>query len=90
MSMKLIDLAKKLLSGQLNADAYEAQFLSQWRRERNSGELSKDGSELGLCLSELFILVDCYTSDPDRHSSELDANGLKQETQAMLVKFKLM
>lgn len=90
MSIKLIDLAKKFVSGQLSADAYESQFLSLWRKERDSGELAKDSSELGECLSDLFILVDCYTSDADRDSSELDANGLKAETKTTLVKFNYM
>ncbi|MFC0228391.1 colicin immunity domain-containing protein [Serratia aquatilis] len=90
MSMKLIDLAKKLVSSQITADDFESQFLKTWREEGKSGELTKDTKDVGECASEIFILADCYTSDPERRESELDSAGLKKEVKATLEKFRLL
>ncbi|AHY05450.1 Colicin-D immunity protein [compost metagenome] len=90
MSLKLIDLAKKLVSSQLTADDFESQFFNLWREEGKSGQLAKVSEKVGECASEIFILADCYTSDPDRRESELDADGLKKEVKATLEKFNLL
>ncbi|EIX9908609.1 colicin immunity protein, partial [Salmonella enterica] len=41
MSIKLIDLTKKLVLSQISASDFEIQFFSLWREESNSGLLSK-------------------------------------------------
>ncbi|RJF55353.1 colicin immunity protein [Serratia inhibens] len=90
MSLKLIDLAQRLISSQLTADDFESQFFKLWREEGKAGLLAKDSKDVGECASEIFILADCYTSNPDRRESELDADGLKKEVKATLEKFNLL
>lgn len=90
MSIKLIELARKVVNLQISPSDFEAQYLKAWREEGESGLLSKDTKDIGECASELFILADCYTSYPDRRESELDDDGLKKEVKATLVKFNLL
>ena len=89
MSIKLIEFARKLVALELTADDFESQFLKTWREEGTSGQLIMDSEDVGKCASELFILADCYTPDPDRRESELDSDGLRKEVKATLEKFKL-
>jgi hypothetical protein len=90
MSLKLIELAKRLVSSQLTADDFESQFFKLWREEGKAGLLAKDSKDVGECASEIFILADCYTSNPDRRESELDSDGLKREVKETLEKFHLI
>lgn len=88
MSIVLIELAKKLVSSQMTADDFESKFFKTWREEGISGQLAEDNKDIGECASELFILADCYTSDPVRRESELDSEGLKKEVKITLEKFQ--
>ncbi|WP_380693600.1 colicin immunity domain-containing protein [Serratia marcescens] len=90
MSMKLIKIARELVSSKLTADDFESQFFTIWKEESNSGQLAKDSQRVGECASELFILADCYTSQPNRRESELDADGLKKEVKDTLERFHLL
>ncbi|AYY01602.1 colicin immunity domain-containing protein [Klebsiella aerogenes] len=90
MSMSLIELARKLVSSQISADEFETQFFQMWRKEGISGQLTKDSKDVRECAVELFILADCYTSDPVRRESELDSYGLYKEVKATLEKYKLL
>lgn len=89
MSMELINLAKSLVSSKITADDFESDFFKLWREEGASGKLLNDNKDIGECASELFILADCYTSDPDRLESELDEDGLKREVKSTLEKYNL-
>ncbi|HDY8267338.1 TPA: colicin immunity protein [Klebsiella pneumoniae] len=90
MSMNLIELARKLVSLQITADEFETQFFNVWRNEGKTGQLTQDSKEIGECAAEIFILADCYTSDPVRRESELDSNGLRKEVKATLEKYHLL
>jgi len=90
MSMKLIELARKLVSLKIDADDFENQFFKLWRDEGKSGQLAKDSKDVGNCAAEIFILADCYTPDSVRRESELDADGLRKEVKATLDKFHLL
>ncbi|MFC3946369.1 colicin immunity domain-containing protein [Serratia entomophila] len=90
MSMKLIEIARDLVSSKLTADDFELQFFTIWREESDSGQLAKDSQHVGECASELFILADCYTSQSNRRESELDADGLKKEVKDTLERFHLL
>ena len=87
MSLKLIALANSYITAKISADDFENQFLSLWRAEANSGELANDEHNLGLCASEIFSLVDCYTPYTIERESELDAPGLAREVKATLEKY---
>lgn len=88
--MRLIELAKQLVSSEITAAYYELEYLAIWREEGKAGLLAQDPKTLGECASTLFILADCYNPDPDRHDSELDEEGLKQEVEATLRKFDFL
>ncbi|SXE97198.1 colicin immunity domain-containing protein [Klebsiella variicola] len=90
MSMNLIELARKLVSLQITADEFETQFFNMWRNEGNTGQLTQDSKEIGECAAEIFILADCYTSDPVRRESELDSNGLRKEVKETLEKYHFL
>ena len=87
MSLKLIALAKSYTEAKISADIFESHFLSLWRAEASSGELAKDEHKLGLCTSEIFSLVDCYTPYIIERESELDAPSLSKEIKISLEKY---
>jgi len=87
MSLRLIALAKSYTAEKISADEFESHFLSLWRAEASSGELAKDENKLGLCASEIFSLVDCYTPHTIERESELDASSLAREVKATLEKY---
>ncbi|EJG5923171.1 colicin immunity protein [Salmonella enterica] len=90
MSEKLIELARELVSKELSADGFETQFFKLWRSEGQQGQLAKDSENVGACAAELFILADCYTSEPERRYSELDEEGLRKEVRSTLEKYNLL
>ncbi|HBR5152304.1 colicin immunity protein [Klebsiella pneumoniae] len=90
MSMNLIMLSRKFVSLQITADEFETHFFNMWRNEGRTGQLTKDSKDIGECAAELFILAECYTSDPVRRESELDSDGLRKEVKATLAKYQLL
>ncbi|WP_209437162.1 colicin immunity domain-containing protein [Pseudomonas batumici] len=74
----------------MTATDFEREYLNAWREEAESGALSQDPPDIGECGSALFILADCYTSEPDRRESELDEEGLLREVKATLEKYQLL
>ncbi|EJJ4103917.1 colicin immunity protein [Salmonella enterica] len=90
MSIKLIDLTKKLVLSQISASDFEIQFFSLWREESNSGLLSKDSKEISECLYVIFDLAERFTPDTERSEIEIDEITLKKEAKLALEKFKFI
>ncbi|WP_259780226.1 colicin immunity domain-containing protein [Aestuariispira ectoiniformans] len=80
MSKSLLSHAIKYYLSGIDTDTFVDDFIKRWDRERNSGELSKDGDNLDLCLSNIFYAIDMYdTGETDLGSPELNKDHLRTE-----------
>lgn len=89
MSMELIDLAKKLLNGEIASQRFSDEYIKIWNNELDTNILKDDTDNLSECASTIFILADSFNPESDRSEGELDENGFKAEVKATLEKFKL-
>ena len=89
MSLELIDLAKKLLNGEIASQRFSDEYIKTWNNELDTNILKDDADNLSECASTIFILADSFNPESDRSEGELDENGFKAEVKATLEKFKL-
>ena len=89
MSLELIDLAKKLLNGEIASQRFSDEYIKIWNNELDTNILKDDTDNLSECASTIFILADSFNPESDRSEGELDENGFKAEVKATLEKFKL-
>lgn len=76
MSSQLWNLATRFVNSELSADKFSDMFITQWKAERDSGELLHDPDGLSERLSSIFCLADLYNPASDREEYELDESKL--------------
>lgn len=80
MSKDLLSYAMNYYLSGVDTDTFVDEFIKRWDRERSSGELSKDGDNLDLCLSNIFYAIDMYDmGETDLGSPELNKDHLRSE-----------
>lgn len=79
MSEELLAVAKNFLDTGSNPGIFVDRFISEWKRERDSGKVLSDPPKLSEALSSIFCLADMFNANDDRESYEFDEPRLRLE-----------
>lgn len=84
MSHDLTVIATQFAEGKISAIDFVNDYISQWKQERDNGELLKDPPEVSEALSTVFCLADLYNPETDREEYEFDDERLRQKIKSVL------
>jgi hypothetical protein len=79
MSLKLLELAKQFINGNLLPEEFVEKFAILWREERDSEVSLLDDDNLSEKLSTIFCFADLYNPNDDREDYEFDSDQLRTE-----------
>ena len=79
MSKTLQDHIRRFLARETSITVFVDQFIDEWRRERDSGELPLDAPVVSRLLSSAFCIADMYNPNDDREAYEFDEGRVRSE-----------
>lgn len=86
MTKKLLNFAKDFIKSKSDPAIFSQEFISQWKKERDSGAALSDEPDMSEALSSIFCFVDMFSPDEDRESYEFDEPKLRNEIEKLLDK----
>lgn len=84
MSERLLEFVKTFLGSEFAPEFFVDEFISQWKRERDSKIFLSDAPHLSEALSSIFCLADMFNPSDDRESYEFDEPKLRFEIEKVL------